>query len=100
MARNGFPRMAISACFGGPVLSKFFIVSFVLYLYSLIMIKIIIILQQKIYLDMLLGIGVPYTYLLIKNHNTLPSIEVIKTNIRFFNLFISLSPYSSWYIHE
>lgn len=22
MAKNGFPRMAISACFGGPVLSK------------------------------------------------------------------------------
>jgi len=22
MARNGFPRMAISACFGGPVLSE------------------------------------------------------------------------------
>lgn len=28
MAKNGFPRMAISACFGGPVLSKFINIKF------------------------------------------------------------------------
>ncbi|KAH9397488.1 Mitochondrial sodium/calcium exchanger protein [Tyrophagus putrescentiae] len=48
MARNGFPRMAISACFGGPVL------------------------------NMLLGVGIPYTYLLLKQQQTMPSMPSIE----------------------
>lgn len=46
VAGNGFPRMAISACFGGPVL------------------------------NMLLGIGIPYTFLLVKQQNTLSAITL------------------------
>lgn len=56
MAKNGFPRMAISACFGGPVLSESIND---LKWYRLIFIALISI-------DMLLGIGIPYTILFIK----------------------------------
>ncbi|XP_046916779.2 mitochondrial sodium/calcium exchanger protein [Dermatophagoides farinae] len=45
MAKNGFPRMAISACFGGPVL------------------------------NMLLGIGIPYTILFIRQQTYQIDIE-------------------------
>jgi Ca2+/Na+ antiporter len=59
-ARQGFPNMGISACYGGPLFSNSRLFTFFLFNFSLILIKFFL---SK---DILLGIGIPFTLKCIK----------------------------------
>ena len=57
-AKQGYPNMGMSACFGGPLFSN---------LFTFFSILIYLTLNKKFYSDILLGVGIPFTYGCIKS---------------------------------
>lgn len=73
IARHGYQRMAISACFGGPLLSKPFA-------FALRKIRIFLTSCFHVHTDLLLGIGIPYSIVL-------PEAENMSIKVAFENDF-------------